>query len=436
METGAALHRQALGLAEPAGPGLLEHLDGAELVHGADAPDGQPVSRRDLVGALERGAGRGRVTDPLAAPDDFQCLARDLGRRPGQAGCLGAGQGALRQCERAVGLPCVDRAAGRHRVSPAAESRVRRSFRQRARRGDLLFGHRHLVTFGQRAGGPEPHLGLPRGGRADRVEFGDEPLGGLDDLVGVAGLHVDGGQRVVDVGQHPRLGGRRLLEFPPCPWLARRPRWSALPAAGTGGRPPAAAPRPAPAVRPSRAARPPARTAHRAGPGAPPGSPPPQSRRAWPGAGAADPTRWRPWSASAGTGRSPGWGRAARSAAPRRPAAARRVPRPRSRRPWRESASSRTAVPAPRQRPRPRLPCGPSPASRCRTDSAMEVGTPVVTSSFALPALVAEDQLAGGDRGGEHLLDGERQPVAVGEQPLHDLAVHVSPGPGSRRPSA
>ena len=41
------------------------------------------------------------------------------------------------------------------------------------------------------------------------------------------------------------------------------------------------------------------------------------------------------------------------------------------------------------------------------------------------PALVAEDQFAGGDRGGEHLLDGERQPVAVGEQPLHDLAVHV-----------
>ena len=68
---------------------------------------------------------------------------------PDRPGGFGAGQGALRELERVVRLSSVDRAAGRYRVSPAAEPRVRRSFGQCARRGDLLLRHRHLVALGK-----------------------------------------------------------------------------------------------------------------------------------------------------------------------------------------------------------------------------------------------------------------------------------------------
>jgi hypothetical protein len=73
---------------------------------------------------------------------------------------------------------------------------------------------------------------------------------------------------------------------------------------------------------------------------------------------------------------------------------------------------------------------GPSAASLLRTDPAIEAGTITATLSCTCQPRGAADQAAGRDRAGEQFLHGERQPVAVGEQPAdgarHLLGVEAS----------
>ena len=185
----AELVRQPTGLEQPGRAGVVEHVDGAELVQSPQAPDREAGLGCGPPGLLERGPSRLEVAGPVGPPDELEGVAADRGRAPGR------GQRRFGVVEGDGDLTGVDRHLGPQDIRPrrpaAGESLgvVQVGGCERPAAG----GHR-------RVGEHEVHLGAPCCRPLPLSEGGDHAVAGRDRLVDPAGQ----GERVDE--ELPGLG--------------------------------------------------------------------------------------------------------------------------------------------------------------------------------------------------------------------------------------
>ena len=192
--TGSAqLIGDAPGLGESVSAGVVEHVNGAELMQGTQPPHGQPCRLRGRQGLLEGVPGSIQVISSQHAAEQFVCMAADLRTRlrrgqgaPGegaspvdvvvgecdlgvQDGCLGGEAGLRVGREQVTGdselPPCgsppgsIDRRVGQlqvHRDPAGARAAARRQLGDQAVAGL----HRLVDPAGQRQPLDEQHLGF------------------------------------------------------------------------------------------------------------------------------------------------------------------------------------------------------------------------------------------------------------------------------------
>jgi hypothetical protein len=80
----SCVERGLAGLREPVERTAAEQVDGAQLVEGSNAPQGEAVRFGEAEGGVERPRGRGEVTLAVPSAKDFKGIAGDFrsARRP------------------------------------------------------------------------------------------------------------------------------------------------------------------------------------------------------------------------------------------------------------------------------------------------------------------------------------------------------------------
>ncbi len=198
-------------LRQPRRRSALHHVNGGELVQGANTPDFPCPVISDPQGLLEGQARCAQVARPLPAPDHIERLQRDLGGPSGKPRIRRRRERTTSQHLGVIELARRKRVARRHCIGPARQLPVGQLLCD-SRRGGQVGSRRSGMVFGSGPGSEQPDQGRAAEVVASILEPADQALSERSKPVVVPGRRQRVREFLVDLDAEHRLGRSRFRQ--------------------------------------------------------------------------------------------------------------------------------------------------------------------------------------------------------------------------------